>query len=130
MAKSFTHEDEMVKLQTMNLAAKLWFTNHQECELLVRHVMQLARFDQSYDIRDRCRFLRNLLFSDNKLSAFANEIFITEKPSPTTQSTFKGEVIVSLSLQINLNMLKLFRGWWGNLEKRSNSVNFIFLQET
>lgn len=90
MVKSFTHEDEMVKLQTVNLAAKLWFTNHQKCELLVRHVMQLARFDQSYDVRDRCRFLRNLLFSNNKLSKFASEIFITEKPSPTTQSTFKG----------------------------------------
>ncbi|VBB27004.1 unnamed protein product [Acanthocheilonema viteae] len=89
MAKSFTHEDEMVKLQTMNLAAKLWFINRQECELLVQHVMQLSRFDQSYDIRDRCRFLRSLLFNDNKLSAFANEIFIIEKPSPTTQSTFK-----------------------------------------
>ncbi|MCP9258039.1 AP-3 complex subunit beta-2 [Dirofilaria immitis] len=89
MARNFTHENEMVKLQTMNLAAKLWFTNHQECELLVQHIIQLARFDQNYDIRDRCRFLRNLLFSDNKLSAFANEIFITEKPSPTTQSTFK-----------------------------------------
>ncbi|KAK6106243.1 Adaptin N terminal region family protein [Brugia pahangi] len=89
MVKSFTHEDEMVKLQTVNLAAKLWFTNHQKCELLVRHVMQLARFDQSYDVRDRCRFLRNLLFSNNKLSKFASEIFITEKPSPTTQSTFK-----------------------------------------
>ncbi|VDK64530.1 unnamed protein product [Onchocerca ochengi] len=89
MTKNFTHEDEMVKLQTMNLAAKLWFTNRQECELLVRYVLQLARFDQSYDIRDRCRFLRNLLFSNNKLSIFANEIFITEKPSPTTQSTFK-----------------------------------------
>uniref|UniRef100_A0A915PPW8 AP-3 complex subunit beta n=1 Tax=Setaria digitata TaxID=48799 RepID=A0A915PPW8_9BILA len=89
MAKNFTREDEIVKLQTMNLAAKLWLTNRQECELLVRHVMQLARFDQNYDIRDRCRFFRNLLFSDNKLSSFANEIFITEKPSPTTQSTFK-----------------------------------------
>ncbi|VDK68141.1 unnamed protein product [Litomosoides sigmodontis] len=89
MAKSFTHEDEMVKLQTINLATKLWLTNREECELLVRHVMQLARFDQSYDIRDRCRFLQNLLFSDNKLSVFANEIFITEKPSPIAQSTFK-----------------------------------------
>lgn len=91
MAKSFTREDEIVKLQTMNLAAKLWLKNHEECKLLVRHVMQLARFDQSYDIRDRCRFLQNLLFSDNKLSAFANEIFITEKPSPTAQSAFKGK---------------------------------------
>uniref|UniRef100_A0A1I8EB67 AP-3 complex subunit beta n=1 Tax=Wuchereria bancrofti TaxID=6293 RepID=A0A1I8EB67_WUCBA len=72
MVKSFTHEDEMVKLQIVNLAAKLWFTNHQKCELLVRHVMQLARFDQNYDVRDRCRFLRNLLFSNNKLSTFAN----------------------------------------------------------
>ncbi|VDM95160.1 unnamed protein product [Thelazia callipaeda] len=89
MAKSFTHESEVVKLQTINLAAKLWLLNRQECELLVRYVMQLARFDQSYDIRDRSRFLRNLLFSDNKLSCFANEIFNAEKPSPATQSTFK-----------------------------------------
>lgn len=93
MAKSFTHENEMVKLQTMNLAAKLWLTNRVECELLVKYVMQLARFDQSYDIRDRCRFLKNLLFTDNKLSAFASEIFNAEKPSPASQSSFKGEIL-------------------------------------
>ncbi|VDK80020.1 unnamed protein product [Gongylonema pulchrum] len=75
----------------MNLAAKLWITNRSDCELLVQYVMQLARFDQSYDIRDRCRFLRNLLFTDNKLSASASEIFNTEKPSPASQSTFKGK---------------------------------------
>lgn len=92
MAVSFTHEDEIVKLQTINLAAKLWFSSRQESESLVRYVMQLARFDQSYDIRDRCRFLRNLLFTNNKLFAFANEIFITKKPSPSTMSTFKGEI--------------------------------------
>ncbi|VDM09639.1 unnamed protein product [Wuchereria bancrofti] len=69
MVKSFTHEDEMVKLQIVNLAAKLWFTNHQKCELLVRHVMQLARFDQNYDVRDRYREQ----FQLGSLSHFLNQ---------------------------------------------------------
>lgn len=90
MAKTFVHEKEIVKLQTMNLAARLWLINPEECKQLVLYVMQLARFDQSYDIRDRCRFLRNLLFVENKLTPFAKEIFFTEKPSPIVQNSFKG----------------------------------------
>ncbi|KHN77926.1 AP-3 complex subunit beta-1 [Toxocara canis] len=90
MAKNFAHENEMVKMQTMNLAVKLWLTNPSECQLLVQYVMQLARFDQSYDVRDRCRLIRNLLFNgSSKLTPFANEIFLTEKPSPTLHNSYK-----------------------------------------
>jgi len=32
--------------------------------LLIDYIFQLARYDRSYDIRDRCRFLRNMLFSN------------------------------------------------------------------
>lgn len=94
MAKYFTHEESMVKLQTMNLAVKLWLRQREECELLVKYVMQLARFDQSYDVRDRCRFLRAFMNEDNRLAAFANEIFNAEKPSPTLQSSFKGSFLL------------------------------------
>lgn len=63
LAKSFSDEADCVKLQTMNLAVRLWITDRKRCELLIRYVMQLARYDRSYDIRDRCRFLRNFLFN-------------------------------------------------------------------
>lgn len=63
LAKSFTDEPDCVKLQTMNLAVRLWITDRERCKLLIRYVMQLARYDRSYDIRDRCRFLRNFLFN-------------------------------------------------------------------
>uniref|UniRef100_F1KVB7 AP-3 complex subunit beta n=1 Tax=Ascaris suum TaxID=6253 RepID=F1KVB7_ASCSU len=90
MAKNFAHENAMVKMQTMNLAVKLWLTNPSDCQLLVQYVMQLARFDQSYDVRDRCRLIRNLLFGgSNKLTAFANDIFMTQKPSPTLHNSYK-----------------------------------------
>ncbi|MFH4978894.1 hypothetical protein AB6A40_005603 [Gnathostoma spinigerum] len=89
MARTFAQEDEIVKLQTMNLAVRLWLTDRDKCELLVQYVMQLARYDQSYDIRDRCRFLRNMLCAENKLGRYAKEIFLAEKPSPAIQSSFK-----------------------------------------
>lgn len=71
LAKSFPDEHDCVKLQTMNLAVRVWITDREQCKLLVRYIMQLARYDRSYDIRDRCRFLRNFLFnrteSNNRL---------------------------------------------------------------
>lgn len=85
LAKSFPDESNEVKLQTLNLAVRLWSTDRERCELLVKYVMQLARYDKSYDIRDRCRILRNCLFKD---SPFPIDCFKTEKPSPTFHSQF------------------------------------------
>ncbi|VDM56521.1 unnamed protein product [Angiostrongylus costaricensis] len=89
LAKSFINEDEIVKVETLKLAVKLWMIHRQESEKLVHYVLQLARFDLSYDIRDRCRFLRNLLFNTEVLSQYAEQIFMAKKPSPTFQSSFK-----------------------------------------
>lgn len=85
MAKNFSDEADVVKLQTLSLAVRLWSTDRERCELLVKHVFQLARYDLSYDIRDRCRLLRNCLFKE---SPFPIECFIISKPTPSFHSQF------------------------------------------
>lgn len=74
-----------MKLQTLNLAVRLWATDRERCELVVKYVLQLARYDRSYDIRDRCRLLRNCLFKD---SPFPIDCFLIEKPAPSLHSKF------------------------------------------
>lgn len=48
------------------MAVRLWIIDpanrEGKCALLVKYIFQLARYDRSYDIRDRCRFLRNFIF--------------------------------------------------------------------
>lgn len=58
LAKSFCDEEDIVKLQTLNLAVKLAVINSKNITLLVQYVLNLAKYDQNYDIRDRARFLR------------------------------------------------------------------------
>jgi AP-3 complex subunit beta len=53
MAKSFTSEEVMVKLQILNLAAKLCLVNPKQTKLLAQYVFSLAKYDQNYDIRDQ-----------------------------------------------------------------------------
>ncbi|KAK0426229.1 hypothetical protein QR680_009598 [Steinernema hermaphroditum] len=89
MTKSFCHEHELVKLQTINLAVRLWITDRERCELLVQYVMQLARFDHSYDVRDRIRFLRNFLGGDHAERLPMTDVFLVEKPSPSVQNQYR-----------------------------------------
>ncbi|WKX91618.1 hypothetical protein Q1695_009998 [Nippostrongylus brasiliensis] len=89
LAKNFVNEDEIVKVETLKLAVKLWMIRRDDCEKLVQYVLQLARYDLSYDVRDRCRFLRNLLFNTTVLAQHAEQIFMAKKPAPALQSSFK-----------------------------------------
>ncbi|KAK5985650.1 Adaptin region [Trichostrongylus colubriformis] len=89
LAKNFANEDQIVKVETLKLAVKLWMIRRDDCEKLVQYVFQLARYDMSYDVRDRCRFLRNLLFNTTVLAAHAEQIFMSKKPAPALQSSFK-----------------------------------------
>lgn len=57
LAKSFSNESDCVKLQALNLAVRLWCKDRKKCELLIEYVLKLARYDRSYDIRDRCLFI-------------------------------------------------------------------------
>ncbi|CAH1404204.1 unnamed protein product [Nezara viridula] len=92
MAKSFISEEDIVKLQILNLSIKLYLTNPQQTHLLCQYVFNLARYDQNYDIRDRSRFLKQFIFpsnDENNLSQYAKQIFLATKPAPLLQSKFK-----------------------------------------
>ncbi|XP_062849646.1 AP-3 complex subunit beta-2 isoform X3 [Trichomycterus rosablanca] len=92
MAKSFTTEEDIVKLQIINLAAKLYLTNFKQTKLLTQYVLNLAKYDQNYDIRDRARFIRQLIVPTDKsgaLSKYAKKLFLALKPAPVLESPFK-----------------------------------------
>uniref|UniRef100_A0A8C9YKQ4 Adaptor related protein complex 3 subunit beta 1 n=1 Tax=Sander lucioperca TaxID=283035 RepID=A0A8C9YKQ4_SANLU len=81
MAKTFTAEEDIVKLQTVNLAAKLYLTNSKQTKLLTH-----------YDIRDRTRFIRQLIVPNEKsgaLNKYARRILLAPKPAPVLESAFK-----------------------------------------
>jgi AP-3 complex subunit beta len=66
MAKTFAAEEPQVKMQTINLAAKLCLTNPEQCSLLAQYVFNLAKYDANYDIRDRARFMRVFVFPSSE----------------------------------------------------------------
>ncbi|XP_054163983.1 AP-3 complex subunit beta-2-like [Oppia nitens] len=63
LAKTFCQEADTVKLQSLNLAGKLMITQDtsDRIKLLVNFLFNLAKYDLNYDVRDRGRFLRQLL---------------------------------------------------------------------
>lgn len=77
MAKTFGSEEDIVKLQILNLAAKLYITNqkqvsntigpmcsqYNQTKHLTAYVLNLAKYDQNYDLRDRARLVRCLLLT-------------------------------------------------------------------
>ncbi|KAG7477039.1 hypothetical protein MATL_G00089110 [Megalops atlanticus] len=92
MAKTFTSEEDIVKLQTVNLAAKLYLTNSKQTKLLTQYILNLGKYDQNYDIRDRTRFIRQLIVPNEKsgaLSKYAKRILLAPKPAPVLESSFK-----------------------------------------
>ncbi|XP_043254894.1 AP-3 complex subunit beta-2 [Colletes gigas] len=93
MAKNFINEQDIVKLQILNLAVKLCLNNPTQTKSFSQYVFQLAKYDQNYDIRDRARFLRRFVFDDDdqtkKLPQLAKRIFLAPKPAPTLTSRFK-----------------------------------------
>lgn len=108
VAKNFTAEEDIVKLQAINLAAKLYMTNYKQTKLLTQYVLQLAKYDQNYDIRDRARFIRHLILptaeNGGVLQKYAKKILLSPKPAPVLESPFKDRdqfQLGSLSHSIN-----------------------------
>ncbi|XP_037079170.1 AP-3 complex subunit beta-2-like [Pollicipes pollicipes] len=93
MAQTFINEEDIVKLQIVNLASKLCLTNPEQTELLTQYVYNLARYDPSYDLRDRVRLMRHLVFPadgpNSRLGKYARRIFMATKPAPRLESSFK-----------------------------------------
>lgn len=87
-------QEDIVKLQVLNLATKLCITNPRQTKLLCQYVLNLAKYDQNYDIRDRSRFLRQMVLPGEKgciFSKYAKKIFLAPKPAPVLASKFKGQ---------------------------------------
>ncbi|XP_075361671.1 AP-3 complex subunit beta-2 isoform X5 [Mycteria americana] len=79
-------------IQVINLAAKLYLTNSKQSKLLTQYVLNLAKYDQNYDIRDRARFIRQLIVPTEKsgaLNKYAKKLFLAQKPAPILESSFK-----------------------------------------
>ncbi|XP_077593936.1 AP-3 complex subunit beta-1 [Stigmatopora nigra] len=92
IAKTFTGEEDIVKLQAVNLAAKLYLTNSKQTKLLTQYILNLGKYDQNYDIRDRTRFIRQLIVPSEQMGAlnkYARRILLAPKPAPTLHSAFK-----------------------------------------
>ena len=108
MARTFVNEQDIVKLQTLNLAVKLYLINPEQISKFAEYVFQLAKYDQNYDIRDRARFLKFFLSNkenpDLNLSACARKIFLATKPAPLLTPRFKNTEFQLGTLSHYLNM--------------------------
>ncbi|XP_037570258.1 LOW QUALITY PROTEIN: AP-3 complex subunit beta-2-like [Dermacentor silvarum] len=93
VAKTFIQEEDIVKLQTLNLAAKLYLTNSKQTKLITQYVFSLAKYDPNYDIRDRVRFLRQLVMPQGDtggvLHKHAKKFLLASKPAPVLQSKYE-----------------------------------------
>jgi len=72
LARDFINEDTEVKVQILNLACILFLINQQKLAPLFKYVMDLCKYDVSFDLRDRARLLRALFFKKRKESVAAS----------------------------------------------------------
>eukprot|EP00124_Ichthyophonus_hoferi_P004040 Ihof_evm1s401 gene=Ihof_evmTU1s401 len=83
-AQTFAQALDIEKVQIMNLGAKLVLTNARRTLKLMDYILTLAKYDVNYDIRDKGRMLRVLLFSETSplLKEKALELLTSSKPVP------------------------------------------------
>ncbi|OBZ82141.1 AP-3 complex subunit beta-2 [Choanephora cucurbitarum] len=94
--KRFIDEDNATKLQTITLSAKLICLNptHPTLNQLNQYLLNLARYDTSYDVRDRARFLRALTLQSvdekqglQQIKQHLPSILLSHKQPPVVQPT-------------------------------------------
>ncbi|KAJ3117869.1 AP-3 complex subunit beta-2, partial [Phlyctochytrium bullatum] len=90
-AKSFSNEENTVKLQILTLGIKLTSTfEYEVLKSIYAYVLNLARYDVDYDVRDRARFLKALQ-SNAQAGLYKFElkdIFLSNKSVPAPISRF------------------------------------------
>lgn len=83
---SFKSEDKIVKLQILTLATKLLLQspNDETLGLLFQYIVNMAKFDMNYDLRDRARVLRVVIATSKAptLKQNAATLICSEKPAP------------------------------------------------
>ena len=85
LAKGFKAEAAEVKVQILNLACKtaLLQPDSKPVQLLLKYVLELARYDIDYDLRDRARLLRHLMLSNAEITAISADA--VEDPSASAR---------------------------------------------
>uniref|UniRef100_A0A671KE08 AP-3 complex subunit beta n=1 Tax=Sinocyclocheilus anshuiensis TaxID=1608454 RepID=A0A671KE08_9TELE len=81
-----------MKLLRITFLCVFLFFSVFQTKLLTQYVLNLAKYDQNYDIRDRARFIRQLIVPTDKsgaLSKYAKKLFLALKPAPVLESQFK-----------------------------------------
>lgn len=115
VAKNFSNETNVSKLQVLTLSAKLVCNNPDNATLntLNQYVLNLARYDTNYDVRDRARFLRALTMphnGDNRgldaLKMYLKKILLSDKEPPAAEGGVQGAeyTIGSLSMLANQSL--------------------------
>ena len=105
LAKKFIHEANEVKMQILNLAVKVYLADPKKTILLFKYILDLCKYDQNYDLRDRARLVRCVFFQkkkkkggdssdidpdvQRKLRTKMQEMFLSEKKLPEIISPFK-----------------------------------------
>lgn len=84
LARGFRDEEVVVKTQILNLAVKLALhrPDIEAVGLLMTYVLDLARYDKNYDLRDRARMLRALMLGDEDMRERARAMLLAVKPPP------------------------------------------------
>ncbi|KAL0095980.1 adaptin N terminal region-domain-containing protein [Phycomyces blakesleeanus] len=109
VVKNFTNEANVTKLQALTLSAKLVCLNptHTTLDSLNQYVLNLARYDLNYDVRDRARFLRALTVPEQGqekpglgfLKSHAKKILLADTEPPVVEQDSPTEFTIgSLSL--------------------------------
>ncbi|KAI8988004.1 adaptin N terminal region-domain-containing protein [Mycotypha africana] len=96
-AKNFVQEENVTKLQILTLSVKLVCLNptHTILNRINQYLLNLARYDTDYDVRDRARFLRALTIPENSNNQLSDGLLqirqnlkkILLSPYKTTVST-------------------------------------------
>jgi AP-3 complex subunit beta len=89
-AKDFLTYNDPVKLQILNMASKLYLHNPSTMSMIVQYILNLAKFDHSYDVRGKSRLLRLILFNSKGESKImlknAKILFLSTKPHAITNT--------------------------------------------
>ena len=115
LAKSFKTEESQVKLQVLTLACKLYLAEPATCEKLFRYVMEMARYDMDFDIRDRARMMRGILLEGKSvlIKDKAEAIFLSARTAPEFVAPSKGKgdyVLNTLSHVVSHQVSGLYIG--------------------
>ncbi|RNF27111.1 putative adaptin [Trypanosoma conorhini] len=93
-AKRFVQESLEVKKQVLMLGCKIWLYLDGSSSMADRfrklffYVLEVAHFDEDYEVRDCCRLIRCTLDRQSDTFAALKSVLLSEKPLPQTNDPY------------------------------------------